>query len=257
MSSAMRVALVALVAISMASGCVLPSTKVVKNPTPNDKGVRYYRPKPYLFIKPMVNQGGVVDGYVTLDQVYMPDFTEEYSIHIRSGLGINHTSFKLQDGWNLTEFDVNIDSQFNENVSAIADLMRSIPQSPAGGGAPGSMTVRATNVPMGLYEAVVSRGGDGKKRLYGFRYVGFMPYEPCPVESGGVQCQDCYSGALYGLVFEDGAMIFRPLPEIPNHILKEKAGGMGGPPGGVEPGAPKPAEPAIKSEEISPLGVVQ
>jgi hypothetical protein len=67
---------VALVAVA---GC-LPSTRVVKNPGDHDCGVRYYRPKPYLFVRPMVNkQGEPVTGYVTIEQTVMPDYSEEYS----------------------------------------------------------------------------------------------------------------------------------------------------------------------------------
>ena len=259
MRSATRVALLALFFLPMASGCLLPTTKVVKNPCPDDTGVRYYRPKPYLWVKPMIVGEQIADGYVTLDHVMLPDFTEEYSIHVKSGLGMNHTSITLDQGWNLTAIDVNIDSKFSENVDALANLMKSVPIPTGGGGETRSMVVRATNVPMGLYEAVISCGPDGKKRLYGFRYVGFMPYEPCPVESNGVQCQNCYSGAVYGLVFEDGAMVFRPLPEIPNHICLERAN-IKAPeekPEGVGPDAiPQPNERPVTSEEVAPLNAV-
>jgi hypothetical protein len=64
---------------------------------------------------------------------------------------------------------------------------------------------------MGYYEAVISQDSEGKKRMYGWRYLGFSPYSPCPQESCGVECQTCQSSELFGLVFVDGVMTFRPL----------------------------------------------
>ena len=84
------------------------------------------------------------------------------------------------------------------------------------------MAVRASNVPLGLYEAVVSTGPDCKKRLYGFRYVGFMPYAACPLESCGVEQTSCCAGDIYGLVMEAGVMVFRPLAEVPTHLQAER-----------------------------------
>ncbi len=199
------------------SGC-LPKTYVKKNPCDNDRGIRYYRPKPYLSIEPMLDRQGVpVPGYVTISHVVMPDFSEEYSIHVRSGLGVNNTSIKLENGWNLTAIDVKVDSQFDENIDAAAALIKALPiaTAGAGGGKESATTVRAVNVPIGLYESVISTGSDGKKRLYGFRYVGFMPYAACPIESGGLECQTCHSDTVYALTFnQEGAMEFRPLPEV-------------------------------------------
>lgn len=205
-----------LAVLVMTSGC-LPRTFVKKNPDDRDCGIRYYRPKPYLSIEPMLDRQGVpVEGYVTLTRVTMPDFSEEYSIHVRSGLGTNSTSITLEDGWNLTKLNVDVDSQFDENVEAVAALAKVLPIATAGGGSDSKSTpVRAVNVPIGLYESVVSTGRDGKKRLYGFRYVGFMPYATCPVESTGLECHSCEGNAVYALTFnKEGAMEFRPLPEV-------------------------------------------
>ena len=209
-----------LVLLPVLCGCLLPRTTVHKHPGPGDLGVRYYRPKPYLFVKPMADRDGLpVDGYVSLEQVTLPDFSEEYSIHIRSGLGTNDTEIRLEDGWKLTALNVDVDSQFDESLKAVADVIEAVPRATASrrGELP-SMAVRATNVPLGLYESVVSAGPDCKKRLYGFRYVGFMPYATCPLESHGVEQTACCSGEVYGLVFESGVMVFRPLGEVPAHL---------------------------------------
>lgn len=195
------------------AGC-LPATRVVKNPGEHDRGVRYYRPKPYLMVQPMIDDSGrPVEGYVTLESEMLPDFSEEYSIHVRSGLGTNETAISLHEGWRLESLNVSLDSQFDENLEAISELAGEIPAMGARGAVPDQMPVRATNVPLGYYESVVSRGRDGKKRLYGFRYVGFMPYSSCPLESCGAKHQSCYAATIYGLMFDGEAMVFRPLHE--------------------------------------------
>jgi hypothetical protein len=210
--------------------------KVVKNPNPYDKGIRYYRPKPYLFISPLgsatiVEKGSTTttttspsDQYVSIELQYLPDFSEEYSIHVRSGVGVADVDFTLEDGWNLTSLNQKLDSQMDENVSALADLATGI------GGAlaraadvppPGEPIspaeyrwhVQASNVPLGYYEAVIGTDRDCNKRLMGWRYVGFAPFNACPTDIEGQISAQCDSGdgAIYGLVFERGVMTFRPL----------------------------------------------
>ncbi|MCA9258593.1 MAG: hypothetical protein KDA61_05315 [Planctomycetales bacterium] len=206
--------LAAVVAITSV-GCV-PRTFVRKNPDDCDRGIRYYRPKPYLALRPLVNKNGEpVAGHVQISLEYLPDFSEEYSIHIRSGLGINNTSVTLDQGWNLTALNVELDSQTDENVKAAAALLGEVGGiTKTGGGAESAFAVPAENVPLGYYEAVIGETC-GKKQLYGFRYVGFMPYASCPLTACGTpQPYECQSDAcqLYGLVFnEKGAMTFRPL----------------------------------------------
>ena len=217
------IATLAVCALTLAIAGCLPATKIIKNPGDCDKGVRYYRPKPYLLIKPMINSktGEPVSGYVTLEQAIMPDFSEEYSIHVRTGLGSNNTSITLKDGWRLETLNVKLDSQFDENLKAVAEVAKTIPSLTASDGTPEKTPVKATNVPIGYYESVISKGCDGKKRMYGFRYIGFMPYHPCPLESCGVESTNCQNGlTIYGLVMEadatgGSAMVFKPLTDIP------------------------------------------
>ncbi|MCA9264228.1 MAG: hypothetical protein KDA60_10290 [Planctomycetales bacterium] len=211
--------LLAMISLGMA-GCWLPQTTVHKDPGPHDCGVRYYRPKPYLMVKPLANDDGEpVTGHVTIEQVVLPDYSEEYSIHVRSGLGVNNTSITLNDGWNLTALNIETDSKFAESLEATAELVDAIPSLTASKDTPATnMVVRAINVPMGLYEAVLSPGADGRKRLYGFRYVGFLPYATCPVSACGEDHQPCNCGEYYGLVFEEGVMVFRPLTGLSDHV---------------------------------------
>lgn len=207
------------VATVSAAGC-LPSTRVIKNPGDCDRGIRYYRPKPYLSVKPLINKAGEpVTGFVSLEQVVLPDFSEEYSIHIRTGLGSNNTSVSLTDGWRLDSINVELDSNFDQNLEALAEFAKVVPSLTASKDvADASMAVPASNVPIGLYESVVSKGCDGKKRLYGFRYVGFMPYSTCPLESCGSETQSCFDGQIYGLVFDGKQMAFKLLHGIPESL---------------------------------------
>ncbi|MBU6275721.1 MAG: hypothetical protein KGQ61_03720 [Planctomycetes bacterium] len=224
----------ALVVALVAAGCV-PRTFVRKNPLPTDKGIRYYRPKPYLKLAPFVNTvtGEASTTQVAIDLVYLPDFSEEYAIHARSGFGINNTSITLDQGWNLTGLDVQLDSQTDENLTALGSLISSLPAGAAGArmaaGGEG-FVVNATNVPLGFYEAVLGEGPCGKQ-LYGFRYVGFMPFATCPTSGcGGPDGFDCHTGGqeLYGLVFENGVMTFKPITEIargaaPVNVMRKQA----------------------------------
>lgn len=202
--------LLAILLMGASTGC-MPRTVVRQNPGPHDKGVRYYRPKPYLLIQPTLNKE---DRYVTISMEYLPDFSEEYSINVRTGLGINNTTIKLENGWNLTEINQQLDSNVDDNIKAVSELIKSASSFTPTAGKTATMVVEATNVPLGYYESVISRGPDGRKRLYGWRYVGFAPFAPCPIESSGIQCHDCQIDQVYGLVFRKGVMVFELLSDI-------------------------------------------
>ena len=199
---------VVILIIGMTVGCA-PRVKIVKNPSDCDEGVRYYRPKPYLLITPSEK----VDQSVQIALQYLPDFSQEYAVNVRPGLGIASVKLELKDGWNLTSINQELDSQSDEIVEAAADLVGSI----------GSVTkqtvtdevvVPASNVPLGFYEAVIGCGGGCGKQLQGWRYVGFMPFNGCPTTVNGSDCLDCHENVVYGLVFEDRVLKFKPIGHI-------------------------------------------
>ena len=205
--------------VSVLVGCA--ATRVRKDPGPHDHGVRFYRPKPYLLIQPDATATDPNQVRITLD--YLPDYGEEYSIHVRAGLGTNKTKITLDKGWNLTALDVDVDSKVADNINAVANLLKAIPQSPGVAGGPPadtkaqpavSMQVSAYNVPIGYYEAVVSKDADGTKRLYGWRYVGFAPFAQCPLNGSGSQCLTCTDADLFGLVTVGNKLYFRRLSEM-------------------------------------------
>lgn len=216
-------------------GCT-PRVRVIANPQPHQKGIRYYRPKPYLLVTS--GQAAVITNqaektvttttepdkrFVNIQLQYLPDFEEEYALDVRTGFGTADVGIKLEDGWNLTEINQDLDSKTSDNISAVSDLIGSIAKSAAASApsdksirsaAATSFTIQATNVPLGYYESVIGRDSCGRKRLYGFRYLGFIPYASCPQIMRGVESANCQSADMYGLVFEGDAMVFRPLDQI-------------------------------------------
>ena len=210
-----------------------PRLRVRRHPAPHENGVRYYRPKPYLLVQAapqQVTENKVVSQHYTGEAVsirleYLPDFSEEYAIDVRPGLGSAEVSVELDDGWNLTSINQTLDSNFDDNVAAIAEL--------ASAAASYSLSsrdaqhtestqrfvVKATNVPLGYYESVLKADCCGRKRLCGWRYIGFFPFQPRSspevVPCGGAIDDFGELGQpLYGLVFESGVMTFKSMPRI-------------------------------------------
>jgi len=197
-------------------GC-FPGVRITKDPGPKDTGIRYYRPKPYLLLQP-VAEGKDNDQHVAISLEYLPDYTEEYSINVRPGLGSANVSVKLDDGWNLTSLNQELDTQTDEIIGAVGGVLGNAAKLAAGGGGgEGRFIVQASNVPLGYYEAVLGRDACGVKRLYGWRYVGFLPYQLCPLDAcGGGDTIHCHTqpSPIFGLVFEGGTLTFKSIGEI-------------------------------------------
>jgi hypothetical protein len=215
-------------------GCA--STTVKKNPGPHDHGVRYYLPKPYLLVT--TSHVDKKAGDVTTREFHKnkvdivlemrPDFSEEYSIHARAGVGINKTEIELEDGWMLKSVNFKVDSNTTENINAISSLLGNLgplkKTAAEGTREPVEVArgVEAHNVPLGYYESVIEPDGCGKKRIYGWRYVGFLPYSACPTDLTGAQCKPCTDGEIYGLVYEHGVMAFKRLDLLAGEPVKPK-----------------------------------
>jgi hypothetical protein len=211
------------VALAAVIGCA--STTVRKNPGPHDRGVRYYLPKPYLFVSTAVVKDGdkvtPQHGKVSISLEMRPDFSEEYSVHVRAGVGKNNTTLTLDDGWKLKAVDMTIDSNFSSNVEAVSGLLDVVKGlQPTGAKSEDSdrqllaSSVTAHNVPLGYYESVIGCDPNGKKQIYGWRYVGFVPFSNCPVDIHGTQGQSCTDGEMYGLVTENNIMVFKKLDAL-------------------------------------------
>ena len=273
---------------SMFSGCTRVDVKKVRGD--HTKGVRYYRPKPYLFITgeiasagadkepvmrvfqdspidvkvaekptnaskialasakeppeiaeddPRLTQGGGdkgIDRKVAIDSPtvqkismkleYLPDFSEEYAINLKPGLGSGKFDFKLENGWNLTSLNAETDQQTDEIIGSIGSLVGAA--LPLFGKAANKSadkrvqntsecppTIYGSNVPFGFYEAVIACDPHGRKQLYGWRYVGFMPFQSCPVEPRGAQQVCCDTQDIYGMVVVNNVLQFQKIHEIP------------------------------------------
>ena len=139
------------------AGC--SSVSVIKNPGPEDTGIRFYRPKPYLLVTPADATGRMVK----LKIEYLPDYSEEYSVRPQ---GKKPPQVQLKDGWNLVAVGGPAPPEKPDEApppAAPVDPMK-VPE----------YVVAASNVPIGLYESVFDTTC-GKKYLKGWRYVGFSP----------------------------------------------------------------------------------
>jgi hypothetical protein len=201
------------------SGC--SSVAVIKNPAASDTGIRYWRPKPYLLVTPADATGRMVK----LKLEYLPDYSEEYSIHPQ---GKKPPQVQLKDGWNLVAVG---------GPAPPPEKPEDGPPPPAAAPAGDPMklpeyVVAATNIPIGYYESVFDSTGT-KKYLKGWRYVGMTPMgggnptgmDPKGLPNGGLPpgCPapppgSSISGPLYGMVFFNGVMTFRQLDEIANNM---------------------------------------
>jgi hypothetical protein len=200
----------------MLAGC--SSANVTKNPGPDDTGIRYWRPKPYLLVTPADPTGRLVK----LELQYLPDYNEEYSIHPK---GRKPPAVALQDGWNLVAVGGPAPPPAKPEAAApppAADMK--LPE----------YVVASSNIPIGFYESVFDTAGQGKY-LKGWRYVGWSVWgggPPTGVDAAATAAQAHYGpgmppqgvgasavqGALYGIVFFNGAMTFRQIDEIAGNM---------------------------------------
>jgi hypothetical protein len=103
-------------------------------------------------------------------------------------------------------------------------------------------------VPLGYYESVIEPGPDGRKRMYGWRYVGFVPYANCPIDACGSTTVCCQQSELYGLVSVGKKMYFRKLKDLGADVLLERSpvppptASKDSPPPGQKPKEPGKAE---------------
>lgn len=270
----MRLLLALMIALLCSSGCARMVVK--KDPGPRDKGVRFYRPKPYLFIGPggapeskpaskgagaeeiqaevarltaavqangsaepgvseqlqklqtrldrVLQQLSLIEGKLgdpgpTLQPIsirleYLPDYNEEYSVKVTPGLGTAKLTAQLQNGWNLTSLNVETDQQYDEIIGSVAELVGSVGKF-AGAGGTGTDGLAESNVPMGYYEAVIARNECGRKEMMGWRYVGFMPCQTCPVKAHVQRNQAiCDDDHMYALTVVGGVLRMKKMGDM-------------------------------------------
>jgi hypothetical protein len=238
---------------ALLAGC--SSANVTKNPGPDDNGIRYYRPKPYLLVTPADATGRMVK----LEVLQLQDYSEEYSIHPK---GRKPPAVALKDGWNLVAVG---------GPAPPSDKPEPVPAPPADPTKLPEYVVASSNIPIGVYESVFDSNGRGGKYLKGWRYIGSSIYgggdpngiDPAVLAAQAAKKPGCapgtpnggpplgptgsaVQGPLYGIVFFNGAMTFRQLDEIGgNMTCPQYAKTIPDP---VVPPAPPP--PASGSETV-------
>lgn len=220
MGATMQRGLLLLLAVLATTGCARMVVK--KDPGPHDKGIRYYRPKPYLFIGPGApldapkeeksvtkpasfqeegDQPKVVPVVMRIE--YLPDYKEEYSIRVTPGFGQAKLNVSLQNGWNLSSVGIETDQKYAEIIGSIAQLASAVGSTLRDGSA-GSAE---SNVPLGYYESVIACNERGQKEMLGWRYVGFFPCNAAPVTGRIVRDEVAPDDDhLFALVFEGGTL---------------------------------------------------
>ena len=86
----------------------------------DEEGIRYYRPQPYLLIT------RTKDDSIKTTILWLPKMNEQYCISVKSGFGSVKTNFKLENGWNLTEFGQENEIKTGDIVSSISGLLGNI-----------------------------------------------------------------------------------------------------------------------------------
>lgn len=117
--------------------------EIRKSRGPNDEGLPYYRPMPYLLISMSDN------GFCKSEIIVLPDRSEEYRIIARPGMGSIEFGPTLDKGWNLTAFNSKVDTQTDENIEAVTGLISTL----ASLGVAGKSSEEGTIGP-GLYQFV-------------------------------------------------------------------------------------------------------
>lgn len=143
-------------ALIVLSGCA--NVDVRRVTSFDQPGIRYWRPAPYLAL-----QQSTKDGKISCDAtlVTLPDKTEEYAITMSAGLGAVKATPTLHDGWRLDSLSTEVDSKTSENLTAIANLIKTVGPGISGKSANGS---RDTNNCSGLYR--IDYTSDGHIRAF-------------------------------------------------------------------------------------------
>ncbi len=103
----------------MLTGCAGVSvTKITPVNDNSAKGIRYYRPWPYLLVAQDANDAASLK----LTTVYLPNIKENYAINTQSGLGKLDATITLEDGWKLTQYSDKTDTKIPETIQAIGSV---------------------------------------------------------------------------------------------------------------------------------------
>jgi len=105
-----------LAAVALTAACARINVSRLTSEKGYVEGIRFYRPAPYLLVTRDAKEA------LQISLIYLPKTTEEYVIQFKSGLGSAEMKFKLDGGWNLTDFGETRDSKIPELVTSLANL---------------------------------------------------------------------------------------------------------------------------------------
>ena len=106
-----------LLAASSLLGCA--SAEIRKSPGEADEGLRFYRPAPHLLIT-ISKVESPTKFELESEIVWLPDYSNEYVVKTTGWLGSADLSVGLTDGWNLTSYALNRDSQAADIAKEVA-----------------------------------------------------------------------------------------------------------------------------------------
>ena len=178
-----RIALSTLSLALGALGCANVWVEPVENATGSpgrrlaaeSSGVRFFRPAPHVWITSTApservdvtsvelregdrttrsTRSTAEQGYAA-EIVMLPDYSREYVIRWRPGLGSVKPDFELEDGWNLVGFASSIDTQSHEVIGALTGAVSNVGKLAAGGLLADSPDFRGA----GLYRLAVDTKG--------------------------------------------------------------------------------------------------
>lgn len=106
--------------IFLITGCAGVEIAKITPENPYKEGIRFYRPHPYLWVTKDK------DGNLQSTFYWLPNKNDEYAIKVKSGIGSVDTKFKLENGWNLTEFGEVRDSKTPEMITALTGSLKGV-----------------------------------------------------------------------------------------------------------------------------------
>lgn len=113
-----RLCLIAMMSLVLTGCAGVTVTKITPKNDKSAKGVRYYRPWPYLLVAQDPNNAAAL----TLTTVYLPNVKENYAINAQSGIGKLDAAITLEDGWKLTNYSDKTDTKIPETIQAIGSV---------------------------------------------------------------------------------------------------------------------------------------
>ncbi len=111
----MKYVLSALIALLIINCANVKIIQVDEHKT-EQKGLRFYRPHPYLVISRDKNDA------LNSQIIWLPNMNEEYAIVSTPGIGNTDFKVTLENGWNLTQYGESIETRLPDMIKELGDL---------------------------------------------------------------------------------------------------------------------------------------